>query len=41
MDLQQLGIGGNNSWGLLPLDKYKLFLNRPYYYEYRIVPVKK
>ncbi|PVY43765.1 glycoside hydrolase family 2 TIM barrel-domain containing protein [Pontibacter virosus] len=41
VDLQQLGIGGNNSWGLLPMDKYKLFLNKPYYYEYRIVPVKK
>ncbi|PKV62947.1 beta-galactosidase [Pontibacter ramchanderi] len=41
VDLQQLGLGGNNSWGLLPLDKYQLFLNKPYQYEYRIVPVKK
>jgi beta-galactosidase len=41
VDLQQLGVGGNNSWGLLPLEEYRLYLNRKYHYEYRIVPVKK
>ena len=24
IDLQQMGVGGNNSWGALPLEKYRL-----------------
>lgn len=41
VDLQQMGLGGNNSWGALPLEAYRLPLNKKYHYEYRIVPVKK
>ena len=34
IDLQQMGIGGNDSWGALPLEKYQL----PYLdYSYRFL----
>lgn len=38
IDLQQLGIGGDNSWGNLPMEKYLLYLYKPYQYSYRIEP---
>ncbi|WGU68409.1 hypothetical protein QIU18_14015 [Capnocytophaga canimorsus] len=41
VDLQQLGVGGNNSWGELPIEKYRLYLYKPYSYTYRIIPFNK
>lgn len=38
IDLEQLGLGGDNSWGLLPMEKYQLYLYKPYQYSYRIIP---
>ncbi len=38
IDLKQMGVGGDNSWGAKPLDKYRL-LNRRYIYSYSISPV--
>lgn len=40
VDYQQLGVGGDNSWGNLPMAQYLLYLHRPYSYSYRIIPVK-
>jgi beta-galactosidase len=39
IDLGQAGVGGTNSWGARPLDKYRM---RPgtYTYTYRISPIK-
>ena len=37
IDLQQLGLGGDNSWGNLPMEQYLLYLYRPYSYSYRLV----
>lgn len=37
VDLQQLGVGGNNSWGELPIEKYRLYLYQPYSYSYKII----
>ncbi len=34
IDLQQMGVGGNNSWGALPLEKYRLPIGN---YEYSFV----
>ncbi|MBF0198828.1 MAG: DUF4981 domain-containing protein [Planctomycetes bacterium] len=39
IDLIQLGVGGNNSWGELALEKYRL-LEKKYQYSYRIRPIK-
>lgn len=39
IDLQQMGVGGDNSWGNLPLEQYQIKLYRPYVFSYRIVPV--
>jgi beta-galactosidase len=39
IDLNQSGVGGNNSWGALPLDKYRL-LDKKYQYSFLIKPVK-
>ena len=36
IDLQQLGLGGDNSWGNLPMEQYLLYLYQPYSYSYRI-----
>ncbi|QAR30704.1 DUF4981 domain-containing protein [Ornithobacterium rhinotracheale] len=38
IDLNQLGLGGINSWGSLPLEKYRVYLYKPYEYSYRIIP---
>jgi beta-galactosidase len=35
LDLQQRGVGGDNSWGRLPHDDYRL-INPPYQYAYRL-----
>jgi beta-galactosidase len=39
IDLAQEGVGGTNSWGARPLDKYRL-LEKKYKYSYRISPLK-
>lgn len=39
VDYKQRGVGGNNSWGLKPLDKYRL-LDDKYEYSFLISPVK-
>jgi beta-galactosidase len=36
IDLQQLGLGGDNSWGNLPMEQYLLYLYKPYSYSYRL-----
>lgn len=38
IDYGQTGIGGTNSWGQLPLEKYRLKGNRDYEYSFRITP---
>jgi beta-galactosidase len=40
IDLQQMGLGGINSWGSWPLEKYRMPY-KDYSYSYLIVPVKK
>ncbi|MFI0259707.1 glycoside hydrolase family 2 TIM barrel-domain containing protein [Streptomyces sp. NPDC017056] len=35
---RQTGVGGNDSWGAPPLDKYLLRADRPYSYAYRLRP---
>jgi beta-galactosidase len=40
IDLIQQGLGGINSWGALPLEKYRLPYNS-YKYSYRIIPFEK
>jgi beta-galactosidase len=37
LDYQQRGVGGNNSWGFSPLDKYRL-LEKSYSYKFLICP---
>jgi beta-galactosidase len=39
VDYKQRGVGGNNSWGLKPLDKYRL-LDDHYEYSFLISPVQ-
>ncbi len=38
VDDRQRGVGGNNSWGKKPLDKYRL-LDKSYNYSFYIIPV--
>ncbi|MCC8147082.1 MAG: DUF4981 domain-containing protein [Bacteroidales bacterium] len=38
IDLKQMGLGGNDSWGARPLDKYRL-LDDIYTYSYTIKPI--
>lgn len=39
LDFQQMGLGGTNSWGQLPLEKYRLPANGKHYqYSFRIIP---
>ncbi len=40
IDLQQMGVGGINSWGEWPLDKYRLPYTN-YVYSYLILPISK
>ena len=37
IDYKQRGVGGNNSWGYSPLDKYRLF-EKSYSYKFLIRP---
>jgi len=39
IDYKQMGVGGDNSWGAKPLDKYLLFPGE-YKYEFVIMPIK-
>ena len=39
VDLQQMGVGGINSWGALPLEKYRMPY-KSYSYSYLIIPFK-
>src|SRR5690606_8904455 len=39
IDYKQRGVGGNNSWGLKPLDKYRL-LEKQFNYSFTISMVK-
>jgi beta-galactosidase len=38
IDYKQMGVGGDNSWGARPLDKYTLYPGE-YHYEFVILPV--
>jgi beta-galactosidase len=40
IDYKQMGVGGNNSWGALPLDKYRL-MGKKHEYSFLIKPVSK
>jgi len=40
IDYKQMGVGGNNSWGALPLEKYRL-MGKKYEYSFLIKPVTK
>lgn len=35
---RQMGVGGNDSWGAPPLEKYLLHADRTYHYAYRLSP---
>ena len=39
VDYKQRGVGGNNSWGLKPLDEYRMFGGVNYKYSFMILPV--
>jgi len=39
IDFRQQGVGGNNSWGAKPLEKYRLLKGVPYYYSFRLSPI--
>ena len=38
IDYGQMGLGGTNSWGQLPLEKYRLNGQRPFKYSFRLKP---
>ncbi|MGD9419778.1 MAG: glycoside hydrolase family 2 TIM barrel-domain containing protein [Verrucomicrobiota bacterium JB025] len=40
IDYGQTGLGGTNSWGQMPLEKYRLSSNAEYAYSFRIIPGK-
>ena len=40
IDLRQRGVGGDNSWRAMPLDKYRIFPNKNYSYGYTLMPFK-
>ena len=39
LDAAMMGVGGDNSWGAKPLDKYMLFPNRKYTYSFKLSPL--
>ena len=41
IDFRQQGVGGNNSWGAKPLERYRLVKGIPYYYSFRLSPITK
>ncbi len=40
VDLQQMGLGGTNSWGAKALSKYMIFAKNTYKHKFRITPVR-
>ncbi|MCF0224366.1 MAG: DUF4981 domain-containing protein [Fibrobacter sp.] len=40
VDLQQMGLGGVNSWGAEPQNEYKIFAKNTYKHKFRITPVR-
>ena len=40
IDLKQMGVGGDNSWGARPHDEYMIFPGI-YHFNFTIIPVKK
>jgi beta-galactosidase len=40
VDYRQMGVGGNDSWGARPLQKYTLY-SQPYEYSFRLRPLSK
>lgn len=40
VDLQQMGLGGVDSWGAKPMDSYRLFSNKTYSHKFRISPIR-
>ena len=40
IDLQQMGLGGTNSWGAKPLSSYMLGAKKTYTHKFRITPVR-
>ncbi len=40
IDWGQMGLGGDNSWGLKPLEKYMLKANKVYHYKYSLKYIK-
>ena len=41
IDFRQQGVGGNNSWGAKPMERYRLVKGMPYYYSFRLSPITK
>ncbi|MDD4870235.1 MAG: glycoside hydrolase family 2 TIM barrel-domain containing protein [Kiritimatiellae bacterium] len=40
LDLVQMGVGGDNSWGATPHDEFRIFPNKPYSYTFCIRPFR-
>lgn len=40
VDLQQMGLGGVNSWGAKPMDEYMLSTKKSYSHKFRICPLR-
>jgi beta-galactosidase len=40
VDYRQMGVGGDDSWGARPLQKYTLY-SRPYSYSFRLRPLSR
>lgn len=40
VDLQQMGVGGVDSWGSKPMDAYMLFPKKEYSHKYRLSPIR-
>ncbi len=40
IDYRQMGVGGTNSWGALPLPRYMLYPTRSYTYSFRLRPYR-
>lgn len=39
LNYKQMGLGGDNSWGAKPLDKYQIPANQTYSYTYTLKPI--
>lgn len=40
LNLRQMGVGGDNSWGAQTHDEFKLFADKDYAYTYRLRPIR-